>query len=100
MSLRAEDVSVSIRGKSLLSGVSVDIEPGAVLGILGPNGAGKSTLLRCLSGARAPTSGAVSLGGAALLSRGPRWLAQRRAVVAQKVDLRFRFTTVPEPVCG
>lgn len=92
MSLSAQDVSVEIRGKVLLSHVSVDVAPGCVLGILGPNGAGKSTLLRCLSGARAPSSGRIALDEVPLLSRGPRWLALRRAVVAQKVDLRFRFT--------
>lgn len=52
--------------------VSLDIEPGATLGILGRNGAGKSTLLKIISGVSRPTTGEVEVNGrlAAIFSTG------------------------------
>ena len=46
-----------------LSGVTLDVHAGEVLGIVGHNGAGKSTLMRVLSGLEALDSGAVEIGG-------------------------------------
>ena len=40
----------SLNGEALVSGVSFDLQQGAILAIAGPNGAGKSTLLSLLSG--------------------------------------------------
>ena len=41
---------------------TADILRGERIGVVGGNGAGKTTLLKLLTGARAPTSGAVTLG--------------------------------------
>lgn len=46
-----------------LSGVTLDLHSGEVLGIVGHNGAGKSTLMRVLSGLEALNSGTVDIGG-------------------------------------
>ncbi|WP_419819410.1 ABC transporter ATP-binding protein [Glaciibacter flavus] len=46
-----------------LDHVTLDIEPGTLVGLLGPNGAGKSTLLSLVAGLRRPTSGTVTLFG-------------------------------------
>ena len=98
--LSAHQVTVTIRGSTLLDAVDVDVRPGEVLGILGPNGAGKSTLLRCLSGAWKPSKGEVSLGGVPLRSVPARALAQRRAVVTQHTDLRFPFSAAEVVALG
>ena len=39
-----------------LRDVTLDIRPGAALGIIGPNGAGKSTVLKLLTGILRPTA--------------------------------------------
>jgi lipopolysaccharide transport system ATP-binding protein len=43
-----------------LSGVSLDVPRGAIVGVIGKNGAGKSTLLRVLGDVLPPTSGSVA----------------------------------------
>ena len=49
MAISARDIHVEIAGRSLVRGISIDAEAGAVVGLLGPNGAGKSTLIRVLA---------------------------------------------------
>lgn len=46
-----------------LSGVSLAIEPGEVVGLLGDNAAGKSTLVKIMAGSFAPSAGSIRIGG-------------------------------------
>jgi len=60
--LTAEGVGHSFgRNRKILSGISLALSGGGVVGIAGANGSGKSTLVRILCGALTPTSGAVHL---------------------------------------
>ena len=62
-SLRLESVTVDFGGLRALSNVSIEINPGEVVGIIGPNGAGKTTLFNVLCGLVHPTSGTFYMGG-------------------------------------
>ena len=42
--------SVSIEGKEILKGLSLDVKPGEIHAIMGPNGSGKSTLSSVIAG--------------------------------------------------
>ncbi len=57
--LVAEDVSLDIEGRTLLTGFGARVERGAVIGLVGPNGAGKSTLLRVITGEREADRGSI-----------------------------------------
>jgi ABC-2 type transport system ATP-binding protein len=46
-----------------VDGVSLSIEPGAMVGYIGPNGAGKSTTIKMLTGILVPSSGRVRVAG-------------------------------------
>ena len=46
-----------------LDDISIDIKPGAALGVIGGNGSGKSTLLKLISGIYLPDSGTVETSG-------------------------------------
>ena len=52
-------LSVSYGGTLALSGVDLDVLPGAVTAVIGGDGAGKTSLLRALSGVVAPSAGWV-----------------------------------------
>jgi branched-chain amino acid transport system ATP-binding protein len=46
-------------GFTALNAVSFEVVQGEILGLIGPNGSGKTTCFNCISGALAPTGGAI-----------------------------------------
>jgi ABC-2 type transport system ATP-binding protein len=58
---RFSNVSKRFGPVEALSGLTLDIPRGSVVGLLGRNGAGKTTALRCLTGLLAPDGGDVRL---------------------------------------
>jgi iron complex transport system ATP-binding protein len=87
--LRADGVTVEVRGRAILRDVTFALEPGERLALVGPNGAGKSTLLRVLAGTLRPTAGRVELGGVPLADLERAQVARRLAVVPQQTALPF-----------
>jgi D-xylose transport system ATP-binding protein len=67
-----EEIRVSFGGVHAVNGVSIDLRAGEVVGLVGGNGAGKSTLMKVLSGAQAPDSGEIRIGGSQATIRNPR----------------------------
>ncbi|HOX38264.1 MAG TPA: L-arabinose ABC transporter ATP-binding protein AraG [Candidatus Brocadiia bacterium] len=67
--LQFRNISKSFPGVKALDGVSFSVREGSVHGLVGENGAGKSTLLKILSGAYAPDSGDMVLGGRPMVFR-------------------------------
>jgi iron complex transport system ATP-binding protein len=66
--LRASGIEVRLGYRTVLAGLDVLIEPGALTIVVGPNGAGKTTLLRALAGLLPVASGTIALGTRALRS--------------------------------
>lgn len=82
-----------IRGeRPILSDVSLSLRAGEMLALLGPNGAGKSTLFRCLTQEIKANHGDISFLGQTLGTWSQQALSQRRAVMAQHVEVTFPFT--------
>ena len=58
--LAVNDLSVALRGRRVLQGVSFDVGAQELIGLVGANGAGKTTLMRACLGL-IPHSGRSSL---------------------------------------
>ena len=56
------DVSISFEKRMILDKVSLQINPGEILGLLGPNGAGKSTIFNIIMGIIKPDKGSIVFG--------------------------------------
>jgi len=87
--------------------LSLEIDPGQIVGLLGPNGAGKSTVLSLVQGLRRPTSGRVRLFGGdpadhrtrALLGSTPQETALPATLrVREVIDFVARHYSDPVPV--
>ncbi len=89
--LRTQDLQILRGRKIVLTDITLELNPGEVLGVLGPNGAGKSTLLGALCGELPANQGRVWLDERELRDWTGAQRAQRLAVLPQVSTLDFAF---------
>ena len=61
MKLRAEELVKKYKSRTVVKGVSVNVEQGEIVGLLGPNGAGKTTSFYMIVGLIKPNGGRIFL---------------------------------------
>lgn len=84
-----------------LDGIDLDFAQGEIHCLLGENGAGKSTLCNLIFGIHAPTSGTMSLNGAAYAPAGPAdALRSRIAMVHQHFSLSPDLSVIDNLLLG
>ena len=89
--LSVSSVSVSVRGRLLLSDITLHVRSGDWLMVTGPNGAGKTTLIRALSQV-IPSSGSMELDGKDIRSLKQRELGRSMGVLMQSGFSQASFT--------
>jgi lipopolysaccharide export system ATP-binding protein len=96
--LRTHDLTKSYGGRTVVRGVSLEVQSGEVVGLLGPNGAGKTTTFYMTVGLTAPDSGRVVLNGEDLTSA-PMYLRARKGIgyLPQEPSI-FRGLTVEQNI--
>jgi ABC-type branched-subunit amino acid transport system ATPase component/branched-subunit amino acid ABC-type transport system permease component len=62
LSLRVTEVTKNFGGIRALDGMSINVEPGTIVGLIGHNGAGKTTLFDVISGFHRADGGRIELG--------------------------------------
>ena len=67
MNLKIHNVSLSIKGRTIVNDVSITVNPGEVVGLMGPNGAGKTSTFNLAVGNIKPDKGEVLLNGMRLM---------------------------------
>ena len=77
--LEIRDLEVSVEGKKIINGISLDIDTNQVTALMGPNGSGKSTLAYALMGHPKYTidSGKIMINGEDITELGPDERAKR-----------------------
>ena len=80
--IKAQNISVSIKEKEIVHGISLDIPEGKVTAIIGPNGCGKSTTLKALSRIL-PYKGSVTFKGQEMSTLSQREFAKCLAILTQ-----------------
>ena len=96
--LRVQNLKKSYGGRTVVNGLSFDVNPGEIVGLLGPNGAGKTTAFYMTIGLIKPEAGLVEFNGEnvthlpihARARMGMGYLAQEPSV--------FRHLTVEENI--
>jgi ABC-2 type transport system ATP-binding protein len=76
--LHADRLTRTFGSRLAVDALSLSVSQGQIVSLLGPNGAGKTTTLRMLAGLLSPTSGSISIAGAAVST--DRTLELRRSV--------------------
>jgi lipopolysaccharide export system ATP-binding protein len=96
--LRAENLTKSYAGRTVVRGVSIEVRSGEVFGLLGPNGAGKTTTFYMIVGLTRPQSGRVFLGGQDVTEQ-PMFQRAREGIsyLPQEASV-FRKLTVEENI--
>jgi len=89
--LRVEEVHKNFGGLVALSGVSLEVRVGEIVGLIGPNGSGKTTLFNIIAGSFPPTRGRLWLNGRDI-TRTPPYLRARLGIA--------RTYQIPRPFHG
>jgi branched-chain amino acid transport system ATP-binding protein len=96
--LSVRNVTRRFGGIVAIDDVSLDVEPGRIVGLIGPNGAGKTTLFNVITRLYRPDSGALDFEGKSLLRTPPHRIVRRGiARTFQNVEL-FRTMSVIDNV--
>lgn len=94
MAISVEDLTRSYGSFVAVSGLSLSVNGGEIVGLIGPNGAGKTTTLRTLAGILKPTSGRVRIDGFDIVDA-PLEAKRRLAFMPDEPHL-FEYLTVAE----
>jgi ribose transport system ATP-binding protein len=96
--LRLSDIGKSFFGITVLSGVSLELREGRILGLVGQNGAGKSTLMNIIGGNVSADTGAMTLADAPYAPVSAREAEERGiAFIHQELNL-FANLTIAENI--
>jgi branched-chain amino acid transport system ATP-binding protein len=94
--LELRDVEVAYGGVPAVSGVSLSVAPGEIVGLIGPNGAGKSTTLHAIVGLVPARGGEIRFGSESLRGRSPESIARRGIALVPEGRRLFGELTVDE----
>ena len=103
MKLRTENLVKKYGSRTVVRGVSVEVQKGEIVGLLGPNGAGKTTSFYMMVGLITPNSGKIFLDDVDITKepvykrakRGIGYLAQE-ASVFRKLSIEDNIKTILE----
>ena len=98
MKLRAEKIVKTYKERTVVKGVSLEVNQGEIVGLLGPNGAGKTTSFYMIVGLIKPSKGSVILDGEDITSQ-PMYIRAQKGIgyLAQEASV-FRKLSVEDNI--
>jgi branched-chain amino acid transport system ATP-binding protein len=94
--LAVENLSVRYGAVEAVRGLSLEVNPGQIVGLIGPNGAGKSSTLHAIMGSAPVVGGDVRLDGSSIVGRRPEDVARRGVALVPEGRRIFGELTVDE----
>ena len=88
--LDIDDLRLARGARTILDGVSLEVERGEILALMGPSGSGKTTILRAIAGLERFDSGRVTIDGVAMTG-GAAASARTLRDLRRKVGMVFQF---------
>tara|TARA_R110001592_G_scaffold363155_1_gene680740 strand:- start:14285 stop:15031 length:747 start_codon:yes stop_codon:yes gene_type:complete len=100
MKLRAENIVKKYRSRTVVKGVSFEVNQGEIVGLLGPNGAGKTTSFYMVVGLIKPNEGKVFIDNQEITSD-PMYRRAKKGIgyLAQEASV-FRKLSVEQNIMG
>jgi len=100
MKLRAENIVKKYRSRTVVKGVSFEVNQGEIVGLLGPNGAGKTTSFYMVVGLIKPNAGKVFIDNQEITTD-PMYRRAKKGIgyLAQEASI-FRKLTVEDNIMG
>ena len=94
--LKITDLTMAFGGLVAFADISLDLEPGLIVGLIGPNGAGKTTLINCITGVYQPTRGEISFDGRKITGMRPHQICRLGVGRTFQIPRPFMGMTVLE----
>ena len=98
--LSCRGLTLAVAGRTLVSGLDLDVRGGELWVVVGPNGAGKTTLVSTLAGLKLPAAGEIRYDGNPIASLGPRERARIRGYLPQDTVDHFPATVLETALVG
>lgn len=74
--LMADGATMRFGGLTAVSGLSLTVGPGEIVGLIGPNGAGKTTAFNMITGVYRPSSGSITWNGRDITGMAPHRITE------------------------
>jgi energy-coupling factor transport system ATP-binding protein len=99
----AREATADAAPAAWLTGITLDIAPGEVVGVVGPQGPGRSALLRCLNGVvphlvDARVAGSIRVAGLDPVAEGVATMSRTVSLVLEDAEAQLSQFTVAEEV--
>jgi iron complex transport system ATP-binding protein len=98
--LSAQNLRFNVGHKAIIQNITLDVNPGEIIGLIGANGAGKSTIMKILAGETLASSGEVVVDGVLTSDYNFNQLAKKRAFIAQDEMINVGMTALEIVLLG